>query len=145
VGPCGHLPPPAGAHQVGPGFDPDPDSAPPPPLRAYSLPRVLGPRVKAAPAPLKRATAPKPRNPSCSAPPPNLQTTRGKKGPLTMTGDLYACKSKRTLIQLLTVNNLIIQTMRLKMYMLLNLHGHLMIKQILVLLSSRPIRVGKMR
>jgi hypothetical protein len=31
-------------------------------------------------------------------------TTRGKKGPLTMTGDLSACKSKRTLIQLLTVN-----------------------------------------
>jgi hypothetical protein len=31
-------------------------------------------------------------------------TTRGKKGPLTTTGDLSACKSKRTLIQLLTVN-----------------------------------------
>jgi hypothetical protein len=31
-------------------------------------------------------------------------TTRGKKGLLTMTGDLSACKSKRTLIQLLTVN-----------------------------------------
>jgi hypothetical protein len=33
-------------------------------------------------------------------------TTRGKKGPLTTTGDLSACMSKRTLIQLLTVNNL---------------------------------------
>jgi hypothetical protein len=32
-------------------------------------------------------------------------TTRGKKGPLTMTGDLSTCKSKRTLIQLLTVNS----------------------------------------
>jgi hypothetical protein len=31
-------------------------------------------------------------------------TTRGKKGPLTTTRDLSACKSKRTLIQLLTVN-----------------------------------------
>jgi hypothetical protein len=31
-------------------------------------------------------------------------TTRGKMGPLTTTGDLSACKSKRTLIQLLTVN-----------------------------------------
>jgi hypothetical protein len=31
-------------------------------------------------------------------------TTRGKKGPLTTTGDLSACKSKRTFIQLLTVN-----------------------------------------
>jgi hypothetical protein len=31
-------------------------------------------------------------------------TTRGKKGPLTTTGDLSTCKSKRTLIQLLTVN-----------------------------------------
>jgi hypothetical protein len=31
-------------------------------------------------------------------------TTQGKKVPLTMTGDLSACKSKRTLIQLLTVN-----------------------------------------
>jgi hypothetical protein len=31
-------------------------------------------------------------------------TTRGKKGPLTTTGDLSACKSKRILIQLLTVN-----------------------------------------
>jgi hypothetical protein len=31
-------------------------------------------------------------------------TTRGKKGPLTTTGDLSACNSKRTLIQLLTVN-----------------------------------------
>jgi hypothetical protein len=30
-------------------------------------------------------------------------TTRGKKGPLITTGDLSACKSKRTLIQLLTV------------------------------------------
>jgi hypothetical protein len=30
-------------------------------------------------------------------------TTQGKKGPLTTTGDLSACKSKRTLIQLLTV------------------------------------------
>jgi hypothetical protein len=33
-------------------------------------------------------------------------TTRGKKGPLTTTGDLSACKSKRTLIQLLTVNSI---------------------------------------
>jgi hypothetical protein len=32
-------------------------------------------------------------------------TTRGKKGPLTTTGDLPTCKSKRTLIQLLTVNS----------------------------------------
>jgi hypothetical protein len=31
-------------------------------------------------------------------------TTRGKKGPLTTTGDLSTCKSKLTLIQLLTVN-----------------------------------------
>jgi hypothetical protein len=31
-------------------------------------------------------------------------TTRGKKGPLISTGDLSACKSKRTLIQLLTIN-----------------------------------------
>jgi hypothetical protein len=31
-------------------------------------------------------------------------TTRGKKGPLTTTGDLPACNSKQTLIQLLTVN-----------------------------------------
>jgi hypothetical protein len=31
-------------------------------------------------------------------------TTRGKNGPLTTTGDLSACKSKRTLIQLLTIN-----------------------------------------
>jgi hypothetical protein len=31
-------------------------------------------------------------------------TTRGKKGPLTTTGDLSACKSKWTLVQLLTVN-----------------------------------------
>jgi hypothetical protein len=30
--------------------------------------------------------------------------TRGKKCPLTTTGDLSACKSKRTLIQPLTVN-----------------------------------------
>jgi hypothetical protein len=32
-------------------------------------------------------------------------TTRGKKGPLTTTGDLSDCNSKRTLIQLLTVNS----------------------------------------
>jgi hypothetical protein len=32
-------------------------------------------------------------------------TTRGKKGPLTTTGDLSACKSKQTLIQILTVNS----------------------------------------
>jgi hypothetical protein len=32
-------------------------------------------------------------------------TTRGKKGPLTTIGDLSAYKSKRTLIQLLTINN----------------------------------------
>jgi hypothetical protein len=31
--------------------------------------------------------------------------TRGKKGPFTTTRDLSACKSKRTLIQLLTVNS----------------------------------------
>jgi hypothetical protein len=31
-------------------------------------------------------------------------TIRMKKGPLTTTGDLSACKSKRTSIQLLTVN-----------------------------------------
>jgi hypothetical protein len=31
--------------------------------------------------------------------------TRGKKGPLTTTGDLSACKSIRTLLQLWTVNS----------------------------------------
>jgi hypothetical protein len=31
-------------------------------------------------------------------------TTRGKNGPLTTMGDLSACKTRRTLIQLLTVN-----------------------------------------
>jgi hypothetical protein len=31
-------------------------------------------------------------------------TTRGKKGPLTMTEDLSACKSKRTLTRIYTVN-----------------------------------------
>jgi hypothetical protein len=35
-------------------------------------------------------------------------TTRGKKGPLTTTRDLSACKSKRTLIQLLTVTKMIL-------------------------------------
>jgi hypothetical protein len=35
--------------------------------------------------------------------------------------------------------------MGVKKYMLLNLHGRLMTKQILVLLSNRPIRVSKMK
>jgi hypothetical protein len=53
-------------------------------------------------------------------------------------------KRMKSLI-VLFILHLIIRTMKVKIYMLLNLHGHLMINQILVLLSSRPIRVGKMR
>jgi hypothetical protein len=52
-------------------------------------------------------------------------------------------KPMKSLI-VLFIMHLIIRTMRVKKYMLLSLHGHLIIKQILVLLSSRPIRIGKM-
>jgi hypothetical protein len=77
-----------------------------------------------------------------------LDVSRLLQKALANENQLKESKNSKKLMKsliVLFVMHLIIRTMRVKMYMLLHLHGHLMINQILVLLSSRLIRVGKMR